>query len=307
MMDVMAIKKFHGVLTTMGKLSKLCVMRLTKTKVFFIICDSPNGSGLGTNASPPSVWCELDPDHFFTEYHLEGVTKEDDEIYVELEPEVLAKNLIVLRSGHHSASAPARSLKVKLTRKHETPCLSFEIELFSLAGGTDAGANPTAAPPSCRLATHDFPVTLIPRKHWSVFKEPAVDNFDVSLYLPDLKQLRHVAEKYKSLGQHVVLEADRGGDLKFSMENERVNLSTYFKNLEVPNIMRRGRLAGHADDDEDIQSRVRVDLKRLSSFLSADTNVSRKILANFINERLVHFFLLHDDLCTQYLIPAVLE
>ena len=75
---------------------------------------------------------------------------------------------------------------------------------------------------------------MIPRKHWSDFKEPTVQKFDVSIYLPDLKRLKHIAERYKSLDSSVVLRANRKGELRFTLENQRVTVGTYFKNLETP-------------------------------------------------------------------------
>lgn len=129
-----------------------------------------------------------------------------------------------------------RSLKVKLTRKYDSPCLSFEIEIQSLVTSSiNPGAiGTTISGNNTRLCTHDIPVTLIPRKHWSDFKEPTVQKFDVSIYLPDLKRLKHIAERYKSLDSSVVLRANRKGELRFTLENQRVTVGTYFKNLETP-------------------------------------------------------------------------
>lgn len=56
----------------------------------------------------------------------------------------------------------------------------------------------------------------------------------MSLYLPDLKQLRHLAERYKNLGHHVVVEAARSGKLRLSVETDAVEVVTHFKDLESP-------------------------------------------------------------------------
>ena len=98
MIDVAAIRKFYDILNTMAKLAKVCVLRLTATRVYFIINDLASGN----NPSPmggPCVWCDIDHTLFFQEYNLEGVTKEEDEIYLELEPNKLAQNLSVLKSA----------------------------------------------------------------------------------------------------------------------------------------------------------------------------------------------------------------
>jgi len=291
MQDVLAIRRFYNVLTTLAKLSKSCVLRLTKDKVYFIVKEAVNSDGF------PSVWCDLNPDHFFTDYNLEGVTPTENQIFMEVEPDQMARNLTVLRGG---GAATPKNLKVKLTRKRDTPCLSFEIEGLVNGVVSDGGGGGL-----CRLCTHDFPVVLIPRKQWKEYKEPTVGSVDVSLYLPEVKVLRHVSEKYKSLGNAVTLCASRAGQLKLSMENERVNLSTFFKNLETPKLK---NLAGNlnSQDDEDLRASVSLDLKKFSLFLSVDV-AFRRALANFIDRHTVHLFLLDDDLCIQYLIPAKVD
>ena len=128
-----------------------------------------------------------------------------------------------------------RSLKVKLTRKYDSPCLSFEIEISSTASAVVNSVNSTSMSGSnVRHCTHDIPVTLIARKHWSDFKEPLVQKFDVSIYLPDIKRLKHIAERYKNLDNTVVLRANRNGELRFTLDSQRVTVGTYFKNLETP-------------------------------------------------------------------------
>ena len=127
---------------------------------------------------------------------------------------------------------------MKLTKKFDSPCLSFEIDLSSITAGTTAitavGANRFGAGSNLRVCTHDIPVSLIPRKHWSDFKEPVVQKFDVSIYLPDIKKLKHIVDRYKNLDHTVILQANRKGDLKLTLENERVTVATYFKNLDTP-------------------------------------------------------------------------
>ena len=98
MTDVCAIRKFYDILNTMAKLSKVCVLRLTASRVYFIVTDLST-SGSNSPMGGPCVWCEINHANFFQEYNLEGVTKEENEIYLELEPDKLAKNLTALKSS----------------------------------------------------------------------------------------------------------------------------------------------------------------------------------------------------------------
>ena len=59
-------------------------------------------------------------DHFFSEYAMDGVSAEANEIFLEVIPENLVRSL--------KSAQNAKSVKIKLTKKH-TPCLTFEIEL----------------------------------------------------------------------------------------------------------------------------------------------------------------------------------
>lgn len=200
MTDMMAVRKFHLLLGTMAKLAKSCVLRLTADKLYFIVTETMQPKSTMSMCPSPSVWCEMQRDHFFYEYNMEGkhfrvkryvasnvnegfffnsytgVTPENPEIFLELEPDRLAKTLVSLRSSNSP-----RSLKIKLTRKHFVPCLSFEIDLSTASGSLGDGSIAAA---SSRMCVHDVPVNIIPRRLWGEYKEPEMHAFDVSLYLP---------------------------------------------------------------------------------------------------------------------------
>ena len=58
--------------------------------------------------------------HFFDEYAMEGVSKEFNEIYLEVTPENIVK---ALKTANN-----AKWIKIKLTKK-QIPCLTFEVDL----------------------------------------------------------------------------------------------------------------------------------------------------------------------------------
>ena len=63
-----------------------------------------------------------------------------------------------------------------------------------------------------RVCTHDIPVTLIPRRLWSDYYEPELTPFDVSVYLPELKQVKNITERYKNIGNQFYLQANKQVD-----------------------------------------------------------------------------------------------
>lgn len=70
---------------SLSKISKDCVMRITLSKVYFIVSDEDGGP------KQPLVWCELPVSYYFREYTLAGVSDEYNEIYLEFATGVLKK------------------------------------------------------------------------------------------------------------------------------------------------------------------------------------------------------------------------
>lgn len=172
-----------GVIGTVSKLTKSCILRLTPQHLFFVL------SGKVTNGGV-SMWCELAQvgssssdrspiDHrsinrsivrwqppgeaplagplpadlsvspqanVFDEFQMEGFSPEDNEICLEVPPESLSR---ALRTTHS-----ARAVKVKLTKKH-CPCLTVTAELVS----GDIPHRSVVAAVTSRLRRHGCDVT----------------------------------------------------------------------------------------------------------------------------------------------------
>lgn len=272
------IKQFTQIVATVARLAKVSVLRITPDRLFFIISES------GTVGSAPGLWAELDQGHYFNEFNMEGVSADQNEIFLELEPDKLSKTLNSLKSSH-----AARSLKIKLTKKH-SPCLTFEVELPSLSAHS-------------RLVVHDVPVSLIPRRLWDIYQEPEMPAFEASIYFPPLRQLRHVVERMKALGPHISLSANRRGAFSVSVTTDDVDVSTHFKHLSMP-VWDSTELPD--GEPEEMHAAV-VDIKKLALFLQGDNINPNKVICNIVGNRMVHLFLLHDDVTLQYFLPAVTQ
>ncbi|XP_063306697.1 checkpoint protein HUS1 isoform X5 [Pelobates fuscus] len=114
--DVSCLNHFSRILNTIAKLTKSCTLRLTACKLYFILTDKVANGGV-------SMWCELNQDNFFDEYQLEGVSAEQNEIFLELIPENVSRALKMAQN--------AKSVKMKLKNKH-CPCLTVAVELVSI-------------------------------------------------------------------------------------------------------------------------------------------------------------------------------
>ncbi|XP_006808321.1 checkpoint protein HUS1 [Neolamprologus brichardi] len=168
--DIACLNHFTRVVTTISKLTKMCVLRLTPDNLFFVLSGKVANGGV-------SMWCELSQANFFDEYQMEGVSSEDNEICLEVTPENLSRALKTVQN--------AKAVKVKLTKKH-CPCLTIAAELPTLSSVS-------------RVVTHDVPVDVIPRRLWHEFKEPSMPDFDVSIYLPPLKTMKNIVDRMKNL------------------------------------------------------------------------------------------------------------
>lgn len=67
------------IILTIARLSKLCVIRITKDLIFLIIVEE------NVNVGKPMVWGVMEQTHFFNEYNMAGVSEEQNEIYLEFE------------------------------------------------------------------------------------------------------------------------------------------------------------------------------------------------------------------------------
>ncbi|XP_027429790.1 checkpoint protein HUS1 isoform X3 [Zalophus californianus] len=178
--DAACLNHFTRVSATIAKLAKTCTLRISPQKLNFIVSDKAASGGV-------SMWCELEQENFFSEFQMEGVSAENNAIYLELLSENLSRALKTAQN--------ARALKIKLTNKH-FPCLTVSIELLSVSS-------------SSRIVTHDIPVKVIPRKLWKDLQEPTVPVSDVSIYLPVLKTMKSIVEKMKNISNHLTLSGTR--------------------------------------------------------------------------------------------------
>uniref|UniRef100_A0A3B4FSB9 Checkpoint protein n=1 Tax=Pundamilia nyererei TaxID=303518 RepID=A0A3B4FSB9_9CICH len=267
--DIACLNHFTRVVTTISKLTKMCVLRLTPDNLFFVLSGKVANGGV-------SMWCELSQANFFDEYQMEGVSSEDNEICLEVTPENLSRALKTVQN--------AKAVKVKLTKKH-CPCLTIAAELPTLSSVS-------------RVVTHDVPVDVIPRRLWHEFKEPSMPDFDVSIYLPPLKTMKNIVDRMKNLSNFLVIEANLNGEMNLKIETDLVSVTTHFRDLGNPPWGKNTR-------DPESMVEARVDIRRLQQFLVGQQVNPSKAMCNIVHQSVLHLILLHEDMSLQYFIPAV--
>ncbi|TKS87325.1 Checkpoint protein HUS1 [Collichthys lucidus] len=90
--DVACLNHVTRVISTISKLTKTCVLRLTADNLFFVLSGKVANGGV-------SMWCELSQANVFDEYQMEGVSSEDNEICLEVTPENLSRALKTVQNA----------------------------------------------------------------------------------------------------------------------------------------------------------------------------------------------------------------
>ncbi|XP_014232160.1 checkpoint protein HUS1-like [Trichogramma pretiosum] len=264
MTDTGSLRDFSNVATTVARMSKQCVIRLTRNFFFFNIADD----------TTPMVWARLDQNHFFVDYMVHGKTDDIHEIYMELNTAMLAKSVSTFK-------AAARSVKIRLTNKQQ-PCLTFEIEMSSISAES-------------RMCVHDIPITIIPQKKWPEFNEPHIEKFEISVEMPQFKNLRSVLERMKNMSPVLTISVDTNGVLALKADADSATVSVHFPNLTVLEC-----------DAEDETVSASVDIKKFHAFVAWDAVHPTSMNCNIISNKVVNINLTLDDyMQIKYYIPAV--
>ncbi|KAG0722792.1 Checkpoint protein HUS1 [Chionoecetes opilio] len=273
MMELGCIRQFAHIVGSLARLSKVCVLRITRTHLYFIINEP------GTVHRAPGLWAELDLGHYFSAVTMAGVSEEHNEIFLEFEPDKLSGTLRHLQVPE----CQCPTLKIKLSKKL-SPCLTLEMQM-STPGQWFTTSQ------SCHS----------PGDSGNLYQEPEMPQFTTSIYLPPLKKVRHVVERMKNLAANLTLSANRKGTLVLSITSDTASVSTYFRKLSMPTWdMEGGPSQG---DDQQLYSAT-VEIKKLLSFLAGEQIGPSKVICNIVEDRMIHMFLLHDDVTLQYFLPA---
>ncbi|ENN72820.1 checkpoint protein HUS1 [Dendroctonus ponderosae] len=261
MIENAAMRDFLNISVSLSRFAKTCVLRLTKTKMYFIISEEES------RPRCPQAWCELPVSFYFKEYNIVGVSEVHNEIYLELSTALLAKSCSLLKQE-------AKYFKIKLTNKGSA-CLTLEMEFMS-------------GELTSRQCIHDIPVEVISKKNWDDYKEPVFNDFHVSIQMPNLRSIRSIAEKMKNLGHSLTLRANKSGKLTLQMKNSTVNLSVHFPDLNVNSFVGSSANPGFSSEDEmgDSVSST-IDIKKFITFLFGMQLNNCQAICNIVQGKMV--------------------
>uniref|UniRef100_A0A914XLR1 Proliferating cell nuclear antigen PCNA N-terminal domain-containing protein n=1 Tax=Plectus sambesii TaxID=2011161 RepID=A0A914XLR1_9BILA len=111
--DQGSAETFSKVVHTAAKLSKKCVLRIGVDKMCFVQNETHKDHA-------HALWIEIVANHIFQDFRLDGLSPEANEVVLEIAPDEVAR---VLRPA-----VLAKQIRIKLTKKDNTPHMTFEIK-----------------------------------------------------------------------------------------------------------------------------------------------------------------------------------
>lgn len=115
--------------------------------------------------------------------------------------------------------------------------------------------------------------------------------------MPQLKYLRHVADRMKNLCSRVTLTANKSGTLVFTIDINHATVSTHFKGLQV----------WKKREEEDGNISGTICIKKLIAFLGWDILHPDNVKCNMLQEKMIKLTLdVGDHIKIHYFIPAII-
>ncbi|CAH8535649.1 unnamed protein product [Heterobilharzia americana] len=261
----------------MAGLAKNVILRLNKNQVSFVIKERVVFGGI-------TAWCDLDHAVLFPERICEGISSDQDEIFLEV---IIDQLFHCIRSNAQSSSSHnsfyntasssstsntynntgmkqsrigsnsitgllgnfdqsvCRVLGLKIKLvRRKTPCLAIELEQSSITGRS-------------RSVWHFIPVQVVPPRLWDEFIEPADPEFDVSILFPPLKTLRPFVDRMKKFAKYIIISANGSGELHFGVNVETLAcVKLTFRGLKARSWLPQNSCTEVNDSMDDARSAV---------------------------------------------------
>jgi len=141
---------------------------------------------------------------------------------------------------------------MKLAKRNGIPCLSFDLSLQSKQGKEVK-------------VTHDVKIMVMKPTEVALMKEPMCPAPDVHIILPPLQKVRTVVERLRAVSDVVGVGVNRSGQLRLSIQTQRVKVDTVWSDLKIPDIEVETDEEGSAEEYHS----VLVSVKSLTRFLNA--------------------------------------
>ncbi|XP_055591672.1 checkpoint protein HUS1 [Uranotaenia lowii] len=283
--DSVYMRELLNIVTTFSRINKNLIINIQPTKVMIQI-EAEVEAG-------QCLWCEIGVQGFFSEYVMDGIDTDYNQIYMVVLAANLVQALAYVRSNH------VEYLKLKLS-KTDMVCLSVEM----------SGTTHNDSDIICPKIKHDIPITVAPRTDWVNFNLPLDVAYDLTVLLPGIKSLKSLLDKKKNLSPSVTLYATLGGELSLVVETNLVTVASHYKGIQCsrakpPDQSNVSRTSNNSSAGLE-EASCKVDSKKLSILLESVNFFDLKMIANIKNEHLVNIKLVvRDNVFLNFILPAV--
>uniref|UniRef100_A0A8D8D9S7 Checkpoint protein n=1 Tax=Culex pipiens TaxID=7175 RepID=A0A8D8D9S7_CULPI len=284
--DSVHMRELLNVVTIFSRINKNLIINIQPAKVVIQIETEVEAS--------QCLWCEIDAGEqgrssqgYFSEYVMDGVDKEHNQIYLAVVAAHMVRALSYVRNN------AVDYLKFKLV-KQDRACLAVE---FSGTSHNDSDI-------MCPKLQHDIPVTIAPRSEWRNFELPFDTVYDLTMLLPTVKSLRGLLDKKKNISPSVTIYATLAGELSLVVETDIVTVASHYRGLQCS----RARPPDEEDSEAEplTEAACKVDAKKLATLFESVNFCDMKMIANIKNDHLFNVkFEIKDNVFINFILPAV--
>ncbi|XP_052891509.1 checkpoint protein HUS1 [Anopheles moucheti] len=281
--DGINIKEFLNVISTFSRMEKNLIINIQPKKLLLQIeSEAYDGQYL---------WCDINAslrDGFFSEYTMDGIDSEHNQIYMTC----LANSF--LRALSYVRNNAVDYIKLKLI-KTSMPCLAVEMS------ATISNDQDVLTP----KIQHAIPITVVPRSEWNQYEIPLEIEYDLSIAMPSAKSLRMLLDKKKNLAPTVTLYATLSDELSLVVETEVVTVASYYRNLKCVPARKPTDQEPHEQPTNLSEASCRVDTKKLAALFETINFYDIVMTANIRHEQALNIrFDMRQNAFVNYILPA---
>jgi len=263
------VKLLLKLIATIEKIDRQCTIHLTPKRIQFIMVKEIEQGY--------QVWSSMNAATLFNDYLIES--KADNEISFQINLNLLGK---ALKPAEKSMN---QEILIKLTRKGDLPYLSLTMEISPTKSG---------------MVTQDVPIQPLSPEQMNTFIEPELPTPDIIIMMPKLKDMKNVIKRMKNLNKNLTIRANMNGELTLMVRTELVSITTFYRNLEHPQIE-----GGTRNEGPDTVAAVQVDVKKFWKALYSYQVSPTHVICCIIQDVALVLHALLDDFFITYYIPII--
>ncbi|XP_058466488.1 checkpoint protein HUS1 [Malaya genurostris] len=282
--DTIHMRELLNIITTCSRINRNFAINIKPSKMFIQI---------ETNVEAAQfLWCEIDTSNrngFFSEYVMDGVDEEHNEIYLTGQSANFVRALSTLKN------TPVNYMKLKLI-KTDLAYLMVEI----------SGTVNNDGEIICPKIQHSIPVTVVPRSEWISFHLPLNMDYHLTTSMPSIKSLQGLLDKMKNLSPSVTIYVTLAGEFSLVVETDVVTVGSHYKGLQS-GLAQSLDTADATEETETLtEAACRVDSKKLCTLLECLNCFDMKMMANIKNQISFNVkYEIRDNVFMNFVLPAV--